>query len=117
MKMPGAEKAVVDEAKVRDYLLAFKHPVGRWKAQFFASLGFRADNWRDLQQTNRRFKYPASEVFAMSVQYSRRPFTVSEYDQMVETGILREDDRVELIEGEIVAMGPIGNRHAPAFAS
>jgi Uma2 family endonuclease len=48
----------------------------------------------------------------MSVQYSRRPFTVAEYDQMVEAGILREDDRVELIEGEIVTMSPIGRRHA-----
>jgi hypothetical protein len=48
----------------------------------------------------------------MSLQYSRRPFTVSELDLMVEAGILREDDRVELIEGEIVTLGPIGRRHA-----
>lgn len=48
----------------------------------------------------------------MSVQYSRRPFTVAEFDQMAEAGILREDDRVELIEGEIVAMSPIGREHA-----
>lgn len=48
----------------------------------------------------------------MSILPSRRPFTVAEYDQMVETGILRDDDRVELIEGEIVAMSPIGSRHA-----
>jgi Uma2 family endonuclease len=48
----------------------------------------------------------------MSVEYARRPFTVAEYDRMVETGILRDDDRVELIEGEIVAMSPIGSLHA-----
>lgn len=48
----------------------------------------------------------------MSSLPSRRPFTVAEYDQLVTTGILRDDDRVELIEGEIIAMSPIGTRHA-----
>ena len=48
----------------------------------------------------------------MSVEYSRRPFTIAEFDQMVEAGILREDDRVELIDGEIVTLSPIGRRHA-----
>ena len=38
----------------------------------------------------------------MSVQIQRRLFTVQEYHLMGEAGILSEDDRVELIEGEIV---------------
>ncbi len=48
----------------------------------------------------------------MVVQIARRHFTVTEYDRMVEAGILGEDDRVELIEGEIIEMSPIGPRHA-----
>ncbi len=48
----------------------------------------------------------------MVAQPARRQFTVDEYYQMGRVGILSEDDRVELIEGEIIEMPPIGGRHA-----
>lgn len=48
----------------------------------------------------------------MAVQFTRRPFSVDEYYRMAQVGILGEDDRVELIEGEIIEMSPIGSRHA-----
>ena len=44
----------------------------------------------------------------------RRLLTVDEYHRMGEAGILTDDDRVELIEGELVAMAPIGSEHAAA---
>src|SRR5205085_8261041 len=48
----------------------------------------------------------------MSVQIVRRHFNIDEYYRMAAAGVLSEDDRVELIEGEIVEMNPIGSRHA-----
>ncbi|MDJ1184661.1 Uma2 family endonuclease [Roseofilum casamattae] len=42
----------------------------------------------------------------------KRLFTVEEYYKMGLTGILRSGDRVELIEGEIIQMSPIGPVHA-----
>ena len=41
----------------------------------------------------------------------RRCFTVAELEQMVAAGILHEDERIELIGGEIVPMSPKGNHH------
>lgn len=48
----------------------------------------------------------------MALSLVRRQFTVHEYHQMAESGILTEDDWVELVDGEIVQMAPIGRRHA-----
>jgi len=41
----------------------------------------------------------------------RHRITVEEYYRMAEVGLLAEDARVELIEGEIIDMAPIGSRH------
>lgn len=48
----------------------------------------------------------------MALQLPRRRFTATEYHQMARAGILTEDDRVELLEGEIIEMPPIGPGHA-----
>ena len=48
LSLPNSGRAVVDAAKVRDYLLSETHPVGRFKAAFFANLGYSADHWELL---------------------------------------------------------------------
>ncbi len=45
------------------------------------------------------------------VAIERRRFTVVEFNLMGTAGIFTEDDRVELIDGEIVTMSPIGDPH------
>ncbi len=44
--------------------------------------------------------------------YARRRFTADEVMRMVETGVLREDERVELLEGELVVVTPQGPIHS-----
>lgn len=47
----------------------------------------------------------------MMLQTTRRPFTIHDYARMREVGILAEDDRVELLDGEIYLMSPLGPLH------
>jgi Uma2 family endonuclease len=48
----------------------------------------------------------------MSAQLERWHFNVDQYYRLAEAGVLQPDDRVELIEGEIIRMPPIGSPHA-----
>ena len=51
--LPNADEAILDSAKLRDYLLSTTHPLGRFKARFFGALGFSADRWQELQSALR----------------------------------------------------------------
>ncbi|MDQ6602485.1 MAG: Uma2 family endonuclease [Chloroflexota bacterium] len=50
----------------------------------------------------------------MAAPTLHRTFTVTEYERMIETGILSENERVELFGGELYRMSPIGARHVHA---
>ena len=53
MLLPNADRAKIDPAKIRDYVLSATHPIGRFKARFFRALGFSADRWEELESALR----------------------------------------------------------------
>ena len=55
--------------------------------------------------------YPLRNTTTAAEGLVRRRFTVAELEQMVAAGILDEDERIELIGGEVVPMSPKGNHH------
>lgn len=46
--VPNADRATIDSAKLLDYVRSATHPVGRFKARFFAALGFASNRWEEL---------------------------------------------------------------------
>ena len=51
--IPNTDRATIDPAKLRDYLLSATHPIGRFKARFFTALGFAPDRWEELAEALR----------------------------------------------------------------
>ena len=54
MRIANADQAIIDAAKLRDYLLSATDPVGRFKARFFTGLGFDQTRWPELGDALRR---------------------------------------------------------------
>ena len=73
--LPKAERAIIDPAKLHGYVLSAGHPVGRFKARFFAALGFTADNWRDLD-TALRVQHLTQPAAAEAVDALGQSFTI-----------------------------------------
>lgn len=48
----------------------------------------------------------------MSLELLKRQFNVKEYNKMPQVGILKENERLELIRGEIFKMSPVGRHHS-----
>jgi Uma2 family endonuclease len=57
------------------------------------------------------FSTSPSALLCMAVQTETRKFKVAEFYKLGEVGILSEDDPVELLDGQIMIMAPIGENH------
>ena len=53
---------------------------------------------------------------AVDIECPRRLFTADEFERMAEAGIFGEEERLELIDGEIVELTPVGPGHGAAVA-
>ena len=54
MRMPGADKLIVEREKIVDYLLNAVHPDNGGKARFFLRLGFNPDDWQQMAAALRK---------------------------------------------------------------
>jgi hypothetical protein len=54
LRIPNADRAVIESAKLQGYLLSRSHPIGRFKAAFFLALGYSSEAWRQLEADLRR---------------------------------------------------------------
>ena len=72
MRLPGAEKAVVDGTKIRDYLLSESHPVGRFKAPAFKKIGYSIEAWEMLASDLLRLSTENEAVATGSNAYGQK---------------------------------------------
>jgi hypothetical protein len=50
VQLPNADLAIIEPSKLHDYLLSPLHPLGRFKAAFFISLGYSPERWQELDR-------------------------------------------------------------------
>jgi len=68
----NADRAVIEPAKLHDYLLSRTHPIGRFKAAFFEALGYSSDDWRRLEADLRRQHLPKEATADETTPYGRK---------------------------------------------
>jgi Uma2 family endonuclease len=74
---------------------------------------FTADDYDRMAELG-ILSFGPTELIDGQIVANGRPwrFSTEDYYRLAEAGILSEDDRVELLEGEIIDMSPIGSPHA-----
>lgn len=76
MRLPNATEAVIPIEKLRDYLTSATHPVGRFKAAFFLSLGYTEENSIELE-TDIRSQHLSFDAEEVESSTFGRKFTIT----------------------------------------
>ena len=74
VRLPNYEKAIISSNKIRNYILSFEHPIGRFKAAFFKGMGYTTENWE-------RF---ISDIRHYHLQLDAKPTEKTKYGQKYE---------------------------------
>lgn len=72
MRLPGADRAVIEPPKIRDYLLSWSHPIGRFKAAFFRSLGYTDSDSTRLEADLRELASSGDAVLGQASSYGQK---------------------------------------------
>ena len=72
MKLPNADRAVIDRSKVVDYLLSEAHVVGRFKSAFFTTLGYSKTAWEVLAADIQRHAFENEALATEANQYGQK---------------------------------------------
>jgi hypothetical protein len=72
MKIPNPQNAIIEQAKIEQYLLDVDHPQGGTKARLLLSLGYSVDNWRILDDDLRRMHVPEDVLTVRSTEWGIR---------------------------------------------
>ena len=70
--LPNADQAIIDPLKLHGYLLAASHPIGRFKAAFFARLGYTANNWQALDRALREQHLTKAATLVETTRHGRK---------------------------------------------
>ena len=72
MTLPNADRALIPEAKLFDYLLSPVHPVGKFKARIFTGLGYSQRNWQRLEADLRNQHLTQSATLVETTRHGRK---------------------------------------------
>jgi hypothetical protein len=76
MKLPNADKAIVEREKIADYLLDSAHPDNSGKAEFFERFGFRRNEWKILADAFLALARTAEVAQSMKSPHGQKYVTV-----------------------------------------
>ena len=70
--LPNAENVIIEAEKLSGYILSSTHPLGRYKAAFFARLGYSSENWEEFEHKLRDLVKTQDAVEVEESEYGRK---------------------------------------------